>query len=305
MQPSSDDIKVVLGHLTGAEEEVSNAFLQAVNSRTPEEDSSTDDVLMEMPELYDHCLSTACSPLPSPKVTGICHDLRWLWLKQGERTDEESAFQERFGELGTSLHDLLVLRKLLSILQQKAEEHMVVDMPSIHLSGEQGVALEYSEGRTLELQDHRKIVCGVSAANGKVTRYFVCSDYWLLLVQPAVSAAGKAATVTTRWPLRLTDVSSESEAESARTLHVTLRSLMKFLPQRGATATSPRSNTIALNFEDAQHCRAARDHVQRRRRELTHEVRRQLLTVFLPKHVAENQETGKGSTVEHDDPEMS
>eukprot|EP00971_Amphidinium_carterae_P200456 3977890-Amphidinium_carterae.1 len=59
-----------LGLLVGSRWKGTSAFActEATLHRTPEEDSSTDDVLMEMPELYDHCLSTACSPLPSPKA---------------------------------------------------------------------------------------------------------------------------------------------------------------------------------------------------------------------------------------------
>jgi hypothetical protein len=56
------------------------------------------------------------------------------------------------------------------------------------------------EGVSFEIGNVERVMCTISAPEGKSTRYLITHDFWLLLAQPDLSTPGWAVVKTT-WPL--------------------------------------------------------------------------------------------------------
>jgi len=140
----------------------------------------------------------------------------------------------------------------------------------------------FPEGSSFEIGRMDRIVCGVTAPNGKHTRYLLLHDYWLLLAQPDLSAPGWVV-IRTSWPLR--QVQSLIDRSDPRTLRLGMHAYRGGACPGEATATfSPTPMiaapvdtmddrlsayyTITLNFEDVKRCHSADVHLQRRRQEV-------------------------------------
>mmetsp|Transcript_19432 Transcript_19432/g.45231 ORF Transcript_19432/g.45231 Transcript_19432/m.45231 type:complete len:755 (-) Transcript_19432:59-2323(-) len=274
--PMSPEMQELQKSLSAAEQEQAERLRRTVLARS-QADSSVDELVIQIPDFWDVCSKTVRPPLIDKKIYDICHDLRWL---QAGTMQEELALMERLGDVGAAIHDLVVVKGLkdaVSTSEASAKGHSA-EFASLHLPGEAACAEDFHEGTSVDVNKHRKIVCGVSATNNKVTRYFLCNDYLMLLAQPSLQAVGKAS-ITTRWPLRQVDADAPGcHDHSSRTLHLALNTVSSSLLERGATTrTAGPSTSITLNFEDAQSCAAAKEHILRRRQVLSQEVRAHVL----------------------------
>lgn len=140
------------------------------------------------------------------------------------------------------------------------------------------------EGSAFELDSTERLMCSISAPDGKSTRYLVLHDFWLLLAQPDLSTPGWAV-VETIWPLW--QVQSCVDRSEPRTLQVSLRGKscgpqigMAFHGVRLGQAGDDRRNafySFAIDFDDVPRCQAAELHFHSRRTEVRGRLLRQAI----------------------------
>lgn len=271
------------------------------------EDDSVLDLLLEEWELHkaplgsvsDMCsnprlLLPTVSPTGVPGVTAM-RDRRNSPSNEAERQGQKVVrsfllLRRLLVDLATCMPQIPRERNHCNGLQPWANMAFYEQLP---VQVDEEVACGLSDNMNIEVGPMERIVCSLSTAQGKQTRYFLLHDYWLLLVQPDLTMMGWAV-VKTLWPIR--SVQSLIDRSDPRTLRIGIHALRGSVGS-GEAAVSRSSEigggerpgnylTLTLNFEDVKRCHSADRHLQNRRQEVRGHLMQKAM-VFIEEHCTE------------------